>query len=189
MHESALEKIVAKAGTGDPSSIAALYDLYAARVYRFVLVRVHEPSDAEDLLQRIFLKVIEALPGYEPRGLPFAAWLFRIARNTVIDHERTRHEHASLDDVAQRSDERAGPEELAEVAFERDAIRAALELLTSEQRDVITYRFFAGLSPREIGELMDRREGAIRALQFRAIQTLRESLDRDAELLASGLTA
>jgi RNA polymerase sigma-70 factor, ECF subfamily len=68
MHESALEKIVAKAGTGDPSSIAALYDHFAARVYRYVLVRVHAPSDAEDLLQRIFLKVIEGLPSYESRG-------------------------------------------------------------------------------------------------------------------------
>ncbi len=189
MHESAVDKIVAKARTGDPSSIGSLYDLYAARVYRFVLVRVHQPSDAEDLLQRIFLKVIEALPGYQPRGLPFAAWLFRIARNTVIDHDRTRREHSTLDEIAERTDQRAGPEELAEVAFERAAIRAALELLTSEQRDVITYRFFAGLSPREIGVLMDRREGAIRALQFRAIQTLRESLATGADLLASGLSA
>ena len=110
MHESALDRIVAKASAGDATSIAKLYDLFAARVYRYVLVRVHAPSDAEDLLQRIFLKVIEGLPGYERRGLPFAAWLFRIARNTVIDHERTRHEHASLDEIAQRTDQGAGPE-------------------------------------------------------------------------------
>jgi len=189
MHESALDRIVARARTGDPAAIAALYDQFAARVYRFVLARVHSSSDAEDLLQRIFLKVIEGLPRYEPRGLPFAAWLFRIARNTVIDHERTRHDHASLDDAAHRTDHRAGPEELAEAAFERIAIRSALEQLTAEQRDVIAYRFFADLSPREIGLLMDRREGAIRALQFRAIQTLRESLGSESELIASGISA
>ena len=188
MHEIALDRIVAKARTGDPAAIASLYDQFAPRVYRFALLRVHAPSDAEDLLQRIFLKVIEALPRYEARGLPFAAWLFRIARNTVIDHERTRHEHASLDDLVQRSDQRAGPEELAEAAFERVAIRSAMSLLTPEQRDVIAYRFFADLSPREIGLLMDRREGAVRALHFRAIQTLRESLDPESALIASGIS-
>ncbi|MGH2465706.1 MAG: sigma-70 family RNA polymerase sigma factor [Candidatus Limnocylindrales bacterium] len=189
MHEIALDRIVAKARTGDPAAIAALYDEFATRVYRFALLRVQAPSDAEDLLQRIFVKVIEGLPRYESRGVPFAAWLFRIARNTVIDHERTRHEHSSLDELAQRTDQRAGPEELAEVAFDRLAIRSALEQLTPEQRDVIAYRFFADLSPREIGLLMDRREGAVRALQFRAIHTLRESLDRRSDRLASGISA
>ncbi len=189
MHETAIDRIVAKARTGDPASIAALYDLFSVRVYRFVLVRVRSDQDAEDLLQRTFLKVIEALPRYESRGLPFAAWLFRIARNTVIDHERTRHEEARLDDAAERVDERSNPAELAEAAMERDAVRSAMDLLTPEQREVIAYRFFAGLSPREIGLLMDRREGAVRALQFRAIQTLRESLGSDAALLASGVSA
>ena len=189
MHEPALDRIVANARTGDPAAIAALYDLFAARVYRFVLVRVRSTADAEDLLQRIFLKVIEGLPRYESRGLPFAAWLFRIARNTLIDHERTRHEHTSLDDAAQRPDLGDGPVELAELAVERAAVRSALAQLTPEQRDVIAYRFFAGLSPREIGLLMDRREGAIRALQFRAIQTLRDSLGREIELAASGIGA
>jgi RNA polymerase sigma-70 factor (ECF subfamily) len=190
MHEIGLDRIVAKARTGNPAAFEALYDLFAGRVYRFVLVRVRSSADAEDLLQRIFLKVIESLPRYEERGIPFAAWLFRIARNAVIDHERTRHDHASLDNVLERPDERRGPAELAESALERAAIRSAIDQLTPEQRDVIAYRFFAGLSPREIGLLMDRREGAIRALQFRAIQTLRESLGTHLELAAiSGVGA
>ncbi|HLY13712.1 MAG TPA: sigma-70 family RNA polymerase sigma factor [Candidatus Limnocylindrales bacterium] len=189
MHDPALDRTVAQARAGDRAALAALYDLFASRVYRFALVRVRSSADAEDLLQRIFVKVIEGLPRYEERGLPFAAWLFRIARNTVIDHERTLHEHASLDDIAQRVDDRAGPEALADAAFERETIRTALEQLTPEQRDVIAYRFFAGLSPAEIGLLMDRREGAIRALQFRAIQTLRDNLGRDAAAMSSGMIA
>jgi RNA polymerase sigma-70 factor (ECF subfamily) len=139
MHEIAVDRIVAKARAGDPAAFAALYDLFSERVYRFVLVRVRSSTDAEDLLQRIFLKVIEGLPRYEARGLPFAAWLFRIARNTVIDHERTRHEHASLDDALERPDERDGPPELAETAFERQVVRSAIEQLTTEQRDVIAF--------------------------------------------------
>ncbi len=189
MHETDLDRTVARARLGDATAIGGLYDLFAERVYRFVLVRVRSPADAEDLLQRVFLKVIESLPRYEERGLPFAAWLFRIARNAVIDHERTRRDHASLDESLERPDGRRGPEELAEAAVERAALRSAIGRLTPEQRDVITYRFFAGLTPREAGLLMDRHEGAIRALQFRAIQALRESLGHDVEFAASGSRA
>lgn len=189
MHETDLDRTVARARLGEATAIGGLYDLFADRVYRFVLVRVRSPADAEDLLQRIFLKVIEGLPGYEERGLPFAAWLFRIARNTVIDHERTRRDHASLDESPQRADDRRGPAELAEAALERAALRSAIARLTAEQRDVITYRFFAGLTPREIGLLMNRQEGAIRALQFRAIQMLRETLGHDVEFATTGSRA
>ncbi|MGH2465704.1 MAG: RNA polymerase sigma factor, partial [Candidatus Limnocylindrales bacterium] len=80
-----IRRAVAQARSGDPEAIARLYDLYAARVYRFALVRVESRADAEDILQQTFVKMIEALPRYEDRGLPFAAWLFRIARNSMID--------------------------------------------------------------------------------------------------------
>jgi RNA polymerase sigma-70 factor (ECF subfamily) len=183
VYEAAVDRMVAKASAGDPDAIADVYDTFAARVHRYLLLHVREASDAEDLLQRIFLKVIEGLPRYEARGLPFGAWIFRIARNTIIDFERTRRDHASLDDVLERADERRGPAELAETAVEQATIRSALGALTPDQRNVVVYRFFAGLSPREIGLLMDKREGTIRALQFRAIQTLRMSLEPHVALL------
>ena len=183
VHEDAVDPIVAKARAGDRAALEDVYDLYAARIYRYLVLHVRESSDAEDLLQRIFVKVIEGLPRYEARGLPFGAWVFRIARNTVIDFERTRRNHASLDDVLERPDERRGPAELMETAVEQEAIRSALGELTPDQREVIVYRFFAGLSPREIGLLLDRSEGSIRALQFRALQTLRGSLSPQVELM------
>lgn len=182
LHEAGIDRIVAKASAGDSEALAGIYDLYASRVYRFLLLHVREQRDAEDLLQRIFLKVIEGLPRYQERGLPFGAWIFRIARNVVIDHDRTRHDHATLDAALDREDDRRGPAELAERAAEREEIGSALALLTPEQREVIVYRFFAGLSPREIGLLMDKREGTIRALQFRAMQTLRKSLAPNVDL-------
>jgi RNA polymerase sigma-70 factor (ECF subfamily) len=184
-HEAALRRTVAKARSGDPAAVGRLYDLFAGRVYRFALVRVDSPADAEDLLQRTFLKVIEALPRYEERGLPFAAWLFRIARNTVIDFERTRHGHVDLDAIAEHADEGHGPAALAEAASERAAIRAGIERLTADQRAVIEYRFFAGLSHREIGLLMNRNDGAVRALQFRAIESLRDHLGSPPEFMGS----
>lgn len=171
-----IDALVGRAAQGDAEAFAAIYEHFAPRLHRFVLVRVRERADAEDLVQRVFLKMIEALPRYEPRGVPFAAWVFRLARNTVIDFERTRHPHAPLDDIADRPAEGAGPAELAELEAEGAAVRAALETLTPDQQDVVTYRFFAGLSPAEIGALMGRREGSIRALQFRALQALRSRL-------------
>ena len=185
VHEGAVDRMVARARAGDAKAVGDIYDLFAARVYRFLLYQVGGASDAEDLLQRTFLKVIEGLPRYEERGLPFGAWLFRIARNTAIDHQRTRHIHASLDDLLERPDDRRGPAELAETAFDRDSIRSAIGRLTPEQRDVVVYRFFAGLTPREIGLLLDKREGSVRALQFRAMQTLRASLTTGVELVGA----
>ena len=160
---------VALARAGDDGAFASLYDEYSPRLYRFLLLRVQEPADAEDLLQRVFLKVIEALPAFEDRGLPFGAWLFRIARNAAIDFERSHRSTAPLDALVDRPVETPGPEVLAEQSLARARVREALALLTAEQRDVVVYRFIGGLTPAEIGRLMGKREGTVRALQFRAI--------------------
>jgi len=172
-----LASLLADARSGDSRAFAAIYDAYAGRLYRFLLVRVDEPADAEDLLQRVFVKVIEALPRYEERGLPFGAWLFRIARNVAIDFARARPNDEVLTTVEARSDERRQPAVIAELMADRQLVREALDLLTPEQRDVLVYRFFAGLSPSEIGALMGKREGSIRALQFRALAALRRHLE------------
>ena len=103
-----------RASSGDPEAVARLYDLFAARVYRFALVRVESRADAEDILQQTFVKMIEALPRYEDRGLPFAAWLFRIARNSMIDLARADRGHADLDAVGEHPDGRRGPAEQVE---------------------------------------------------------------------------
>jgi RNA polymerase sigma-70 factor (ECF subfamily) len=179
----AIDELVARAKAGDADAWAALYDRFAGPIYRFLFARVHHPADVEDLLQRVFLKVIEALPLYEERGLPFGAWLFRIARNTSIDFARLRRSADPLEIAFEHPDEGPGPAAIAEHAEMRARIRAALTTLTDEQRDVIVYRFFAGLTPSEIGALMGKREGSIRALQFRALEALRRSgLDAMGEL-------
>jgi RNA polymerase sigma-70 factor (ECF subfamily) len=172
-----LEPIIDRARSGDPDAFATIYDLYAVGVYRFALAHVPEPADAEDVVQRVFLKVIEALPGYENRGIPFGAWLFRIARNTVIDFGRTRRPVTRLEAVIHHRDMTPGPSELTEVMADRAAIREAMGTLTRDQRDVILFRFFAGLTHAEIGVLLGKPENAIRGLQFRAIATLRRRLD------------
>lgn len=170
------DRLVERAKLGEGEAFAALYDRFAERVYRFVRFRVGGDSDAEDLLQLTFLKMIEALPRYQPRGVPFAAWLFRLARNATIDFERTRRQHASLDEAMGRPSDAPGPDELAGAALDRHVLDRALRDLTREQQEVIACRFFAGLTAREIGTVMGKREGTVRGLQFRALDALRRRL-------------
>lgn len=179
-HEQDVEALVERAQKGDRAAVGAIYDRLAGRVYRFALFRVDSRADAEDLMQRTFLKMIESLPRYQPRGIPFEAWFFRLARNTVIDHLRGRRPHQPLETLAEVDSSRPGPEESAELAMEFRRLEAALQELTPVQQEVIGYRFMAGLSAREIGLIIDKREGSVRALQFRALQALRRSLGREA---------
>jgi RNA polymerase sigma-70 factor, ECF subfamily len=168
-----IDALVSRARAGDAEAFGALYDLYADRIYRFVVVRVPQPADGEDLLQQVFLKVIESLPRYEQRGLPFGAWLFRIARNTVIDFGRTRRVAEPLDDAVGRIVDPLQPSHHLERSADLDEIRAALAELTSEQRDVVVLRFFAELSHAEIGAILGKREGTVRVIQHRALASLR----------------
>jgi RNA polymerase sigma-70 factor (ECF subfamily) len=172
----AIEKLVAEAQSGDAWAFGMIFDHYHEAIYRFIASRVNRPTDAEDLTQLVFVKALESLPRYEARGVPFGGWLFRLARNAVIDHARTRHEHADLESIVDRAHGDAGPEEIAAVRQELDAVGTALAGLTDEQREAIELRFFAGLSAREAAEAMGKQEGTVRGLQFRAIASLRRQL-------------
>jgi RNA polymerase sigma-70 factor (ECF subfamily) len=181
-HEEDVEALVERARDGDRAALAELYDRLAGRVYRFALFRVGSRADAEDLMQRTFVKMIETLPRYQQRGIPFEAWFFRLARNAVIDHLRRRRTHEPLAAVVNTEDAGPSPEDAAELNAEFQRIREAIETLTPIQQEVIAYRFTAGLTPRQVGALLGKREGTVRALQFRALRTLRRSLDRAAPL-------
>ncbi|HEY7133415.1 MAG TPA: sigma-70 family RNA polymerase sigma factor [Candidatus Limnocylindrales bacterium] len=185
--DDAIDRLVVEAQNGDPWAFGLIFDRYHEPVYRFIASRVHRPSDAEDLTQLVFVKVLEALPRYEARGVPFGGWLFRLARNAVIDHVRTRHEHAELDAVTEWAHGDAGPDEIAVVRQELDAVGTALASLTDEQREAIELRFFAGLSAREAAAAMGKQEGTVRGLQFRAIAALRRELGIDASAVGEAL--
>jgi RNA polymerase sigma-70 factor (ECF subfamily) len=180
LDDVALERLVDDARAGNRAAFAHLFDHFHEPVYRFVLSRVQRPSDAEDLTQAIFVKVLEGLPRYESRGVPFGGWLFRLARNTVIDFVRTRRDHTALESAAGRAAGDAGPADVAATREAIDALRVALDSLTDEQRDVIALRFFAGLSAREAAQAMGKQEGTIRGLQFRALAALRRALGTEA---------
>jgi RNA polymerase sigma-70 factor (ECF subfamily) len=167
--------LVARARAGDADAFGQIYDEYAWRIFRFMLAQVREPSDAEDLTSQVFLKVLRSLSRYEERGVPFGAWLFRIARTTLIDSGRRARPAVSLDQMSHQPRADDQRDALARAADAVD-IRAALDLLSPDQRDVILLRFFAELSVREVGLLLGKAPGSVAVLQHRAMGRLRRHL-------------
>jgi RNA polymerase sigma-70 factor (ECF subfamily) len=176
MSEDEIQTLVERARGGDGAAFAAIYDVFAVRVYQFFRFRVPASDAAEDLTQRVFLKMIEQLHNYESRGIPFAAWVFRISRNAWIDEARATRPSMPLEALAASPSAADGPEALAAAAMESDALRSAIAALPPDQREVIACRFFADLSPRETAAQMGRSEGSVRVLQHRALASLRRRL-------------
>jgi RNA polymerase sigma-70 factor (ECF subfamily) len=181
MDDESLDRLVAEAKGGDPEAFGRIFDVYSGPIYRFIASRVRSPSDAEDLTQLVFVKALEALPRYEARGVPFGGWLFRLARNAIIDQIRTRRDHLSLVSAVTRETDDTGPEASAALRDDLDRVAQAMTELTDDQREVIELRFFAGLSVLETADAMGRQEGTVRGLQFRAIAALRRTLGIEAD--------
>lgn len=169
-------RLVRQAKSGDSESFAQLYDAYVERVYRYVYFRVSDDAEAEDLTSQVFLKAWEHLNKFQPGSSPFLAWLYTIARNQVIDHYRTHIETVPLEKAAAVASRVNAVDEQVELRFELQAMRDALQFLTEEQKQVLILKFIAGLETREIARLMKKAEGAIRALQMRALQALAKYL-------------
>jgi RNA polymerase sigma-70 factor (ECF subfamily) len=169
-------QLVQSAKAGDSQAFTQLYDAYLERVYRYVYFHVSDDQAAEDITSQVFLKAWENLDRYQPGGSPFLAWLYTIARHQVIDHYRTRKASVSIDEVAALPAKEDAVDEQVEARFDLQAMRDALQFLTEEQRQVLILKFIAGLSTSEISKQMGKAEGAIRALQMRALQTLSKYL-------------
>jgi RNA polymerase sigma-70 factor (ECF subfamily) len=165
-------RLVRKAKSGDSDAFARIYDAYVERVYRYIYFRVTDDTAAEDLTSQVFLKAWESLDRYQIGSSPYIAWLYTIARNLVIDHYRTNKETVNLEDAVHLTADGPSPDDEVQGRFELQAMRDALQFLTDEQQQVLILRFIAGLSTENVAEIMEKREGAIRALQMRALQTL-----------------
>lgn len=169
--------LVRRAITGDSEAFAQLYDAYVPRVYRYIYFRVTEDAATEDLTSQVFLKAWESLDRYEMGSSPFAAWLYMIARNLVIDYYRTKKESVPLEDVHILTHNETPVEEV-EARFDLQAMRDALQFLTDEQQQVLILKFIAGLPNENIAKIMNKREGAVRALQMRALQTMAKYMEK-----------
>ncbi len=170
------DSLVLAIQAGDRTAFEGIYESYYDRIFRYVLVRTGNRAEAEDLAADVFLKAYEAIGSYVPRGLPFAAWLFRIAHNLVVDHlrRRSRRPTAQLDESLPLTG--GDPEEEVVFSLTYADVRAAMTEITDSQRQVIALRFGAGLSIAETAEAMKKNQGAIKALQHSSIGALRRRL-------------
>jgi RNA polymerase sigma-70 factor (ECF subfamily) len=166
--------LAVRAGKGDAAAFGALYDRYVDAVYRYVYYRVRNDADAEDLVSDVFMRALRAIPRYEPR-VAFLAWLYRIARNAVIDRARRSRTQISFEDALAHPgvDQVVEPEEAILALSDKDSVRKALAKLTPLQQEVIVLRFVEGYSTQEIADLVGKREGTVRGIQFRALEALR----------------
>lgn len=172
------EELLSRAGNFEEEALSELYDRYELKIYSYIYRRTSDQALAEDLTAQVFLKMLEAIQGDRAWHSSFSGWLYRIAHNLVIDHYRARdrQKQVSIDDVPNMRDSTTSPVRAAEMALEADALRSAIRRLTDEQAQVITLRFLEGYSFAEIAEMMDKTEGAVKALQHRAVATLRQLL-------------
>jgi RNA polymerase sigma-70 factor (ECF subfamily) len=151
-----------------------LYEEYYDRIVRYIFVRISDQTEAEDLAGEVFLKALKSLNSYRGRGEQMHVWLFKIARNTVVDHVRkmSKRKTVALGEL-EISDE-LSVEETVETKLQVERLSKALRQLTPSQREVIGLRFFAGLSSAEVGEILGKSGGAVREMQRAAIEKLRK---------------
>jgi RNA polymerase sigma-70 factor (ECF subfamily) len=175
-------ELVARAQQGDQVAFAILYEQYRPLVYRFLRRRLDGADETvEDLTEDVFVKLYEKLDRYVERGVPFTAWLYRIAHNQLVDFVRTlpRHTAQSLDVVADVAEHNSGAEYRG--VLDRETLEPALARLTAEQRKAVELRFLQGMSVAETSAAIGRSEEAVKKLQARGLANLRRSLVETAE--------
>jgi RNA polymerase sigma-70 factor (ECF subfamily) len=163
----------------DPREFGPLYELYVDRIYRFAYRRVGTHHEAEDITSQTFQQALQALPNYEWRGLPFGAWLFRIAGNIINRRGRTSGREVSVEDVTVFSGFEESDDDPADLVWRSEEASNLAEMITHlppDQQRVLVLKFSHGLKNREIGDLMGRSEGAIKQLVHRALVALRASI-------------
>jgi RNA polymerase sigma-70 factor (ECF subfamily) len=176
-------ELIQKAQKGDSCAFGDLYETHAPAIFRYLFAHLNSQMDAEDLTGEVFLKAWQSLPKYIERGAPFLAFLFRIARNTLVDHYRqnNRFESKSPDDFdGYKAEGISEPVEMVSSQMEHQQILRVINRLRPDYQSVLALRFFSELSPEETAQVMNRSVGAIRVLQHRALNALREVIDKTA---------
>lgn len=163
----------------DSGAFGQLYQCYVERIYSYIYYRVGNQHDAEDLTACTFQRALDNIARYENRGLPFSAWLYRIAHNAVANwhRSRSRRQFISLDELASPLPHRPeDPDYLAIKNEEREALLKVLHRLPAERQQLLILKYTEQLSNQEIGQVMDRTEGAIKSLYHRTLLGLRDEL-------------
>lgn len=178
--EKTKDRLLVEAAQKDPTRFADLYEENFERVYAFILRRVARREEAEDLTSEVFQKALTNLPRFKWRGVPFAAWLLRIAANAIADkHQAAAREGApsGVEDIADLAVSGEATQEVLEGVEQRAALFRLVDELPEDQKRVIVMRFAEEKGIHEIAEMLGRSEGAVKQLQFRGLQNLRARIE------------
>jgi RNA polymerase sigma-70 factor (ECF subfamily) len=178
------ELLVRLAQQQDEKAFAQLYETYFTRIFRYVNVKIGNPTEAEDIAQQVFVNAYQSIGSFKQKGLPFSAWLFRIAHNQVIDYVRKRAKRATaplMEEILPDTGPGGNPEQIVEKEASIEELVQATKGLTQAQQEVISLRFASDLSTAEVARIMGKSEGAIKALQHSAVVALRKKLAGDSK--------
>ena len=170
------QDLVHRAQNGDKEAFTELYETYFGKLYRYVVARIGNRAEAEDMTQQVFVKAYKSISSYRWRGVPFSAWLFRIAHNLVVDFFRKESKRPTvpLEESLVASNDNV--QQVVERRLDIERVMAATRQLTAAQREVVSLRFAGGLAIAEVARVMGKSEGAVKALQHSAIAALRRIL-------------
>jgi RNA polymerase sigma-70 factor (ECF subfamily) len=157
-----------------------VYEKYRPAIFNYIFYRVGDTQLADDLTSDVFVKLVDKYDEQSRQGRPLGPWLYAIARNLVIDHQRRagRIGWRPLDEQTP-ADEASNPSQQIETRLTRDCLIRAMDHLTEDQRQVVLLKFIEKRTNREIGDLLEKPEGAIKALQHRALAGLRRALEKE----------
>ncbi len=179
---SAEEQRIAGLCREDPEYFADLYESYIDKIYRFIFYRVHHKETAEDLTSQTFMKALQGIKSF--KGGSFSSWLYRIARNTLIDHYRTGKKDIGIEQVPEMAGEE-DPPRIAGARIGLERVRKYIDNLPGDQRDIVMMRVWDELSYKEIAEVMGKKEGACKVAFSRAIGRIRKEMPLPLLLLIS----
>jgi RNA polymerase sigma-70 factor (ECF subfamily) len=175
------EEALSLATQGDKTAFGELYDKFATRIYNYVYYRTGSSQDAEDITSRVFFRAMRHITNYTDRGVPFSAWLYRIAHNLVANWHRdsSRHQEVELEDGYRASKGEEHPETALLESEEQQSLMRLIRNLPEERQQLLILKFVEHMSNAEIGQIMDRTEGAIKSLYHRTLLSLREEITND----------
>lgn len=173
------KEVLARAVQGDSDAFGELYKRYVGRIYNYIYYRTGDPFDAEDLTARVFMRAMHHIRSYRDRGLPFSAWLYRIAHNLVANwyRDNSRRQEISLEKIALSHFSADYPENVLVQTQEREILLAVIRCLPPERQQLLIMKFVERFSNAEIGQIMGRTEGAIKSLYRRTLLALRDEVD------------
>lgn len=180
LHTTTLQTVIARARAGQPDAIADLYAAYGDSLRRYCYTRLQDLNLAQDCVQDVFVHIWRGLPAFDYRNeAAFCGWMYTIANHVVVSHVRTMPRQQPVPLVPDLHDTEPAQADTARALIDRLVVRDAIGQLTPEQQQVIMLKFFEGWSNRQIAAALDRTEGAVKALQHRAIQQLHRLLTHD----------